>query len=308
MARDQATRGAGGAAVMGTGIVSIGLALVGQTILSEVLLGIAAALWIGLLAGVVWSGLRRRQWLLEAIRLPGTLTAVAGTAVVGNRLALLGEGWAGYVLLLVGFCLWLALVPAVLRHWRTPTVGVSFLIVVATESLAVLAARLALEDRLGWVAASALALALLGLVAYAFALARVDLRQLLVGRGDHWIFGGALAIATLAAARTSAAFDASSELTSTQSAFHDATLVLWVAAVAWLPALLAGELIARRPAFDLRRWSTVFPLGMYAVCSIVAGGVTGIGGLRDFGRITIWVAFAVWTIICAGSVRRLVRR
>jgi tellurite resistance protein TehA-like permease len=221
---------------------------------------------------------------------------------------LLGEDWAGYLLLLIGLCLWLALVPVVLRHWRTPTVGVSFLLVVATESLAVLAARVAIHDRLAWVAASALALVLLGLAAYLFVLARVDLGQLLVGRGDHWIFGGALAIATLAAARTSAAFRASSELTVTQSAFHDATLALWVAAAAWLPALLAGELIARRVDFDIRRWSTVFPLGMYSVCSIVGGNVTGIGGLTDFGRIAIWVAFAVWVVVCAGSVRRLVGR
>jgi tellurite resistance protein TehA-like permease len=302
-----AIRGGDGAAVMGTGIVSVGLALDAQQTLSKVLFGIAVAIWFGVVVGLVRSWIwERRRWLADARR-PAALTAVAGTAVVGDRLTLLGEDWAGYVMLVVALCLWLALLPRVLRHWATPTVGVSFLVVVATEALAILAALLAIHDRLAWLTVAALAPLALGLAAYVFVLARVDPRQLIVGRGDHWIFGGALAIATLAAARTSAAL-AASRLHAGVSAFHAATLALWVVAVAWLPALVGGELIAPRLGFDTRRWSTVFPLGMYAVCSMAAGSVTGIGDLRDFGRVVIWIALGVWAIVFAGSVRRLVEQ
>jgi hypothetical protein len=55
--------------------------------------------------------------------------------------------------------------------------------------------------------------------------------------------------------------------------------VVWVAALAWLPALLAGELASPRLRYDERRWSTVFPLGMYAVCSFVVARVDGSGGI-----------------------------
>jgi tellurite resistance protein TehA-like permease len=296
--------GTGGAAVMGTGIVSIGLALDREQTLSKLVLGIAVALWLGLLVVLARSALwERRRWRSEALT-PGVLTAVAGTAVVGDRLTLLGESWAGYVLLLLALCFWLALLPQVLRHWTTPTVGVSFMLAVATESLAVLAALLAIEDRLAWLAASALGLLVLGLVAYLLVLARIDLRQLLVGSGDHWIFGGALAIATLASARTTAALTAASEFPGLRHELHDATLALWAAAALWLPALLAGEVIAPRIGYDTRRWSTVFPLGMYAVSSIAAGTISGVGGLSSFGRVWIWVAFTVWAIVFAGTLRR----
>ena len=112
-----------------------------------------------------------------------------------------------------------------------------------------------------------------------------------VGRGDHWIFGGALAIATLACADTTAALTATSTLTGLEPALEDATLALWAAAALWRPVLLVGEVIAPRLGYDTRRWSTVFPFGMYAVCSLATGGLTGIGGSQhlrtrvDLGRL-----------------------
>jgi tellurite resistance protein TehA-like permease len=295
---------AGGAAVMGTGIVSVGFAVDEQPTLSRILLVIAVLLWLGLLGLLARRALcQRRSWLEEA-RTPGVLAAVAGTAVLGDRLTLLGERWAGYLLLAVAFCLWLALLPRVLRHWTTPTVGVSFMLTVAIESLAVLAALLAIDGQVAWLAVSALLLLVLGLGAYPFVLTRLDLWQLRVGRGDQWIFGGALAIATLACARTTAALTATATLTDLRPALDDATLALWAAAALWLPALLAAELIAPRIGYDTRRWSTVFPLGMYAVCSIAAGSISGIGGISSYGRVWIWVAFAVWVLVFAATLSR----
>jgi hypothetical protein len=289
---------------MGTGIVSIGLALDHQQTLSQILFGIAVALWLILFASFTGRCLwQRPRWRQEA-RAPEALTTVAGTAVVGDRLTLLGEDWAGYLLLLVALTLWLLLLPRILRHWSTPTTGAAFMLTVATESLAVLAALLATEGRVAWLAAAALAPLVLGLGAYLFVVAQVDLRQLLLGRGDHWIFGGALAIATLACARSTAALSATATLVDIHPALREATLALWAAAALWLPALLLGELVAPRIAYDTCRWSTVFPVGMYAVCSIAAGSVTGTGGLTSFGRTWIWVSLALWTIVFIAMLRR----
>jgi hypothetical protein len=83
----------------------------------------------------------------------------------------------------------------------TPTIGVSFVLSVSTESLAVLSAGVAAAEAARWLLVAALAPFVLGLAFYAFVIARFDFRQLAVGRGDHWITGGALAISTLAAAR-----------------------------------------------------------------------------------------------------------
>ncbi|HET8607887.1 MAG TPA: hypothetical protein VFL66_12780 [Gaiellaceae bacterium] len=294
---------AGGAAVMGTGIVSVGLSLDGDAPLSWALLAVDAALWLGLCAVFARRALRQRRRWLEDARSPAALTAVAGTAVLGARIALTGVGWAAYLLLALAAALWAWLLRPVLGGWRTPTVGVSFVLTVATESLAVLAALLSLERGVAWLDVASLVPLGLGLAAYVFVLLRFDLRQLLVGRGDQWVAGGALAIATLACARVAAAA-ATGPLRGARGVLEDASLALWAAAAAWLPALLAAELVRPRPGYDTRRWSTVFPFGMYAVCSFAVGDVTGIGGLTDFARVWIWVAFAVWAVVFAAMLRR----
>ncbi len=293
-----------GAAVMGTGILSIGLHLDHRPVLSDVLLGIAVAMWLGVLAAFIRRALlQRRRWREEAAT-PGALTLIAGTAVVGDRLVPFGESWAAYALLVVAVAFWVVLVPQVLRRWRTPTIGASFMLTVATESLAGLAAVLALEHRVAWLAWCALAALVVGLAAYVFVLVRADLRQLLVGRGDHWIFGGALAIAALASARSTAALSSAATFAALRPALREITVALWAAAAAWLPVLLAAELRAPRIGYDLSRWSTVFPLGMYAVCSIATSSIGGIGGIGTFGRVWIWIALGIWTLVFIGTIRR----
>jgi hypothetical protein len=255
---------ASGAVVMGTGIVSIDLANGGHETLSRVLLAVAATVWVGL--GLLLCGrvlFDRRRARREA-SLPASLTGVAGTAVLGSRVTALGWEAVGVVLLVLALCLWLALVPHVLRAWTVPTVGVSFVLAVSTESLAMLAASIARREHSAWLAIAALAALALGLVAYVFVVARFDLRQLLVGHGDHWVAGGALAIATLACGETAEAARAVGTLTGLAGGLDVAALVLWIAAIAWLPVLLACELLAPRLGYDARRWPTVFPVGMYA--------------------------------------------
>ena len=274
---------AGGAVVMGTGIVSIALSLDGRETLSRLLFVVAVATLAAVAVSVAALTLHDRVTLRELVAMPGALTWVAATDVVGARLVLFGWLREADALLVLACLLWLVLVPFVLAHWRTPTVGLSFLLVVATESLAVLAARLGLVHE-------ALVPLVLGLVFYVLVAVRFDRRQLLVGSGDHWIAGGALAIAALACARCN---------------LHTLTLVVWAAAAAWLPVLLATELWGRGRRFDELRWSTVFPLGMYAVCSFAAARVVHAPALATFAEGWVWVAAAAWAIVAAWTVGRV---
>jgi hypothetical protein len=263
---------------MGTGIVSVALSLDGRESLSRLLFVLAAAGLIAVAIGLVGVAISDRVTLREHACVPGALTWVAAADVVGARLTLFGWRHEAEALLVVAVALWLVLVPCVLAHWRTPTVGLSFLLVVATESIAVLAARVGLVHE-------ALVPLALGLAFYAFVVARFDLRQVLEGDGDHWVAGGALAIAALACARCG---------------LQTLAIAVWAAAAAWLPVLLVAEILRPRLRFDARRWSTVFPMGMYAVCSFAAGGA-----LTDFARAWVWIALAVWALAAAGTVRRL---
>jgi tellurite resistance protein TehA-like permease len=295
---------ASGAVVMGTGIVSVALSLDHFETLSRILLVIAAVAGIAL--GVLLAGRVRRQRprLRREARSPAALTGVAGTAVLGARLAMLGWTWAGIALLVIASAFWLALIGPVLVHWATPTVGVSQMLSVATESLAVLCVALAAGERDDWLFYVALAPFLLGLAFYAFVISRFDLRQILIGRGDHWIVGGALAISALAAGKITLGAHDLHQLSGLGGAPKTISVVLWALTLAWLPVLLGTEFLRPRLTYEVRRWSTVFPAGMYAACSFVVGAAAKIPAIADFAHVWVWVSFGVWLVVFVGMLRR----
>jgi hypothetical protein len=287
---------------MGTGIVSTGLASDKQHALSLALLMVAAAAW-GALA-LVFAG-RVARWGIRGARSPAALTAVAATAVLGARAT--GVGWSGVAiaLLVIATGLWLGLLGPVLRNWARKATGVSFMVSVSTQSLSVVAAQLAVRDRAPWLLYASLALFALGLALYLFVLASFEFRQLFEGKGDQWVSGGALAISTLAAARI--AIGAHLEHWGSAPALQTVSVVLWACSAAWLPALVLAELIGPRLRYDVRRWATVFPLGMYAACSFDAGRAAAVSGLIDFARVWVWIAFAAWCVVFTAMVWRGVR-
>ncbi len=295
---------ASGAVVMGTGIVSIGLSLDGHETISRALLVLDAVIWMALAALLPARAARDRARCLNDVRTPAALTSVAGTAVLGTRLVLVGWNWAGAALLVTALVLWVALLGPVLSSWVTPTVGVSLLLTVSTESLAVLSAALAPHERARWLLDLGLALLLLGLGFYAFVISRFDIHQLTVGRGDHWITGGALAISTLAAGRITLAAKSLHTLSGITETLKVVSLALWALTIAWLPVLLAAEMLRPRLRYDVRRWSTVFPVGMYAACSFIVGSAGRTPAITDFARVWVWAGVAVWLVAFLAMLRR----
>jgi tellurite resistance protein TehA-like permease len=298
---------ASGAVVMGTGIVSVALSLDGRETLSRILLVICAVAWVilGLLLAARVS--RERERVHQEARSPAALTGVAGTEVLGTRLTLLGWTWAAVALLVIGFALWVVLLWPVLANWVVPTIGVSLVLTVSTESLAVLSAALAAPEHAPWLAVAALAPFILGLAFYVFVIARFDFRQIVVGHGDHWITGGALAISTLAIARITLAADTLHTLSGAVGTLEDLTIVLWGLSIAWLPVLVIAEIVRPRPGYDVRRWATVFPVGMYAACSGLGGSAAHAVVMTDFARVWVWVALAVWVVVFVAMLGRGMR-
>ena len=294
---------ASGAVVMGTGIVSVALSLDGHETLSRILLVVAGAIWVTLGVLLPARAMRDRARFRRDARTPAAFTAVAGTAVLGTRLTLLGWTWAGVVLLIVALALWMALLEPVLGHWSTPTVGASFVLTVGTESLALLAASLALEEHADWLLGASLVPFVLGLGFYVFVASHFDVGQLATGHGDHWVTGGALAISTVAAGRITLAAERLDGLDSAVGVLRGVSGGLWVLTLLWLPVLLVAEARWPRAGYDVRRWSTVFPVGMYAACSFVVGAVASAPAITRFARVWVWVALAVWAVVACGLVR-----
>lgn len=289
---------------MGTGIVSIALLLDHHNSLSDILLVLDAAVWLALVGLLPARALADRARFKADIRHPAALTSIAGSAVLGTRLTLAGWNWAGGVLLLVAVAIWLGLVPQVLGHWQLPTIGASFILTVATESLALVAAALAFSEHAAWLLYAALVPFCLGLGFYVFVLSRFQFRQLTVGIGDHWVTGGALAISTVAAGRIALAAHRTGAVAGALGALKTVALVLWCLTMLWLPALVAAEVLHPRLRYNVRRWSTVFPVGMYAACSFVVGSLTGTRGITDFARVWVWLALAVWLAVFAAMLSR----
>ncbi|MDT9686852.1 tellurite resistance/C4-dicarboxylate transporter family protein [Streptomyces sp. P9(2023)] len=290
---------AAGSAVLATGILSVGFHLTGAETVSRVLLGLAGALW-ALLACEFATRLlcSRRRWVAEADT-PPALTAVAATTVLGARVVLLGWTDPAAVLLALGAVLWAVLLAAVLTHLRRRMPGGVFLICVATQGLVVLAAALA-PSAGDWLARTGAAFFVLGLLLYPVALFRFDLRQVTRGAGDQWIAGGALAISALAGSKLLATGVWAGSAGHT--ALRTTTLIVLAADLGWYAVLLGAELLRPRPGYDVRRWATVFPMGMTAVACLSTSTAAAVGWLDGLGRVLLWVAAAACLVTLVGTV------
>ncbi|MFE3522616.1 tellurite resistance/C4-dicarboxylate transporter family protein [Streptomyces sp. NPDC059161] len=288
---------AAGAAVMATAIISMGLHLNGAEVLSWTLLAMAAVLWCLLACDFVRRLLwERDRWSHEADT-PPALTAVAATTVLGTRFSALGRHAVACALLAAAAAIRPGLLIAVVRHWRRRMPGVAFLVCVATQGLAVLAATLSLAGEGDWLARAALVALVVGLILYVQALGHFDFRQLRAGAGDQWISGGALAISALAASGlalspvwTGAA----------HTALGTTALVLLGLSLTWCAVLLVAETRWPRPGYDIRRWSTVFPVGMTAVAALSTAAATEIDWLHTLGQVLLWIAVVMWLLTLIG--------
>ncbi|MEV7725301.1 tellurite resistance/C4-dicarboxylate transporter family protein [Streptomyces sp. NPDC087917] len=286
---------AAGGAVMAAGILSVGLALIGRTALSLAALAVTGALWLLLAADFALRLLGDRGRFRAEADTPAALTAVAATTILGTRLAQLGRPAPAAALLVLAAALWPGLLWSVVRHWHRRMPGAAFLVCVATQGLAILAAVLAVAYRLDWLDRAALACFCVGTPLYLVALSRFDLREVTGGAGDHWVAGGALSITALAGAKLTAA---PLWTGATHATLRVTTLIALGLSLVWYAVLLVAEVRNPRTHYDVRRWSTVFPLGMTATACLSAAPATGIAWLRPLGEALLWIAVAACALTC----------
>jgi hypothetical protein len=296
-----------GPLVMATGIVAVALDLAGFGLASRILLAITAAAWLSAAVALASRLAGGRPGTILRPRSPGALAAVAATCVLGDGLRLVGWTAPALALWWLAAALLCALLPpvAMQRPWGD---GHSFLLAVATQSTAALAAALAAERDAGWMVVAALGLFAAGLLLYIAALARFPPSQLRIGGSETWVAGGALAICALACAELAAAIEATGVLDGARDGLSDLDLGLWIAAVAWLPVLAGAELRWPRPGYRPSRWATVFPVGMSAAGSFATGAATGLAGITRFARVWVWIAVAVWCLAATGLARSALGR
>lgn len=285
---------------MATGIVSIGLRQVGADVLSVIALVLAALAWLALAEDFSRRLVREwRRWVGEA-HTPPALTGVAATTVLGVRISQLGWQPVAVVLLVIAVVLWPLLLWSVLRHLRGHMPGAVFLICVATQGLVALGAVLAVALPAGWLLWPALVLFVFGLVLYVDALFHFDIKAVRDGQGDHWVAGGALAISALAGAKLAEAKEWVGPLHTT---LRGTAFVLLVLAWAWYAVLAAAEVRWPRFRYNVRRWATIFPMGMTGAATNEVGKATGWSWLSGVGHPLVWIAAVAWVLVFSGLAK-----
>jgi tellurite resistance protein TehA-like permease len=285
---------------MATGIISVGLNLTGHSVLSGIMLVLAAALWLVLAADFANRLVRERdRWQSEA-GTPPALTAVAATTVLGTRISMFGWQTLAEALLALAALVWPVLLINVVRRWKPRMPGGVFLGCVATQGLVVLAATLAPAVGAHWLAYTGNVLFWGGLVLYCLALLHFDLREVASGAGDQWVAGGALAISALAASNLVATGLWNEDDT---GALRTMSFLLLALDMAWYVVLALAEVRWPRPRYDVRRWSTVFPLGMAAAAVLSVGAAADVHWLRGPGQVLVWIAVAAWLVTLIGTFR-----
>jgi tellurite resistance protein TehA-like permease len=91
------------------------------------------------------------------------------------------------------------------------------------------------------------------------------------------------------------------------------TVVTWVAASLWIPALVYFGLqrINQRPGlvrFAGVWWAFVFPLGMYSAATAATATELGQRSLDTVSLVFFWIAVAAWLIVVAAGLLRLTGR
>ena len=316
------------AGVMATGIVSIGAQLKGYPLLATLLFWVAVAFYLTLVVLTGWRFVSYRTHLSADFHDParafGFFTFIAATNVLGAALVGAGRITLAAVLLTVSVLVWLVLgyvIPwtSVIGSERRPMLdtanGTWFIWVVASQSIAVVAASLeplidGQRDQLAILAVFAWSV---GVVLYAATAVFVALRVMLYPlKPEHldppyWVAMGAVAITVVAGARIVEMEDAPM-IDVTRDLVAGMSVVFWAFATWLIPVLVAAgvwrHFLRGIPlVYQPTLWSMVFPLGMYAVAGIYLGRADRLPVVQLIGESWFWVALLAWVLVAMGMAR-----
>jgi len=322
--------------VMATGIVSLAadrLAIPSiATVLFRLNIVIYTVLWILTVLRMVRYPRRFFGDMVDHLRGPGFFTIVAGTSILGSQFVLLAADYrVGTVLWGLALVLWIAITYAIFAGFtikaRKPPLeqginGAWLLAVVATQSIAVLAALLAgSSDQPFKLSMNFLALSmwLWGGMLYIWVMSLIFYRYMFFPlrpeelSAPYWINMGAMAISTLAGSLLVVNVSDAPFLLSLLPFIKGFTVFFWATGTWWIPMLVIlavwRYVYERFPLkYDPLYWGAVFPFGMYAASTQEMLEAMGFPFLRMLPMIFLYIAFAAWGATFMGFVRDLYRR
>jgi tellurite resistance protein TehA-like permease len=316
------------ALVMATGIVAVAAQQQGAELIADVLFVVAAVGFVVLLVLYALRLALHTRRFVDDLTHHATafafLTAVAGANVLGSAAGVIHGWWTlSWILWGFGLVAWVALVyPAlsgvILREPKADLGhginGTWFLLVVGTQSIAVLGAlllkRSGPHQLLELVCLCAFTL---GIVLYLIVMTLVFLRWtfLAVDPADmqppSWIAMGAVAITCLAGSNLLGTTATAPTLAGVAPFLEGMVVLAWATATFWIPLMLVigvwRHVVHRVPlVYHPSLWAMVFPLGMYSACTDRMAAVTGFSDVAVVATGAFGVALAAWAVTFVGLV------
>lgn len=313
------------ALVMATGIVSLALFLFGFPYAADVLLGITIFTYILL---CVLYGLRIifyteyfKNDFIDHSKSPGFLTFVAATNVLGVQVLVMLQNFsAASWLLLIGIISWGILIYSffilvIIKKEKLPfenaMSGIWLLIVVATQSVSVLATQVSAHFPLSaeltlfisllfFLCGSMFYILLITLILYRLVFFTVNAGQF---APPYWINMGAVAITTLAGSLLILHKSSWVFLDSLLVFLEGFTLLFWAVGTWWIPLVFflgvwkhAGNKIPF--TYHPQYWGMVFPLGMYSVCTFrLSQAIHSIEFIKPMATVFLYISVIMWFFI-----------
>ncbi|MGN6200518.1 tellurite resistance/C4-dicarboxylate transporter family protein [Humibacter sp.] len=324
------------AAVMATGIVSVGAELLGFILIARILLVCTIIAFIVLGTAYVARAIRFPRRFTQSLVSPNTavtyFTLVAGTNVLGVALLPLGVWVVSLLLGLVAFAIWLVLTYglfcSIVLAGNRPRLreinGIWLVWVVGTQSVAVLATALApsVPQRSAQQVLEVTGLLFwgVGVVLYLVLVIIIFLRLLTIETTPaemgpaYWILMGATAISVRAAAGILAVTSTlpMPPLDEMRPFIIGFSVVLWAFGSWFIPMLVLFGLwryfVHGYPwSYEPKIWSVVFPLGMYTVASLTLGRAIDFEFMIQLATVWVWIGVGAWCLVVVLMVLALVK-
>ena len=339
------------AAVMATGIISIAFKGLGYNFIAMPLLAINLVLYPVLLCLLLARVLLYPTALLNDLKHPkkgfALLTFVAGTNTFGMQLFSVNFVGLTKILWFMGLVCWIILIYFILINliaFKSEPIekvvdGATLLIIVSTQSIALLGSTLASTFGLNfeiilfltwtfWASGFILYLVIITLVIYRLIFKTLEPKD---WTGPYWICMGAAAITTLAGATIVSKLNLSTDWKDLIIFTKGITLMTWSIGTWWIPILLFMDIwkfthidisgkapmwikvfpwirlgLGRKlNIYEIPSWGRVFPLGMYTVCTIALMKIMPLSFLWPIIKYWGWFAFTIWMLTFIGAMRSI---
>ncbi|MBZ0178458.1 MAG: tellurite resistance/C4-dicarboxylate transporter family protein [Melioribacteraceae bacterium] len=316
---------------MSTGIISISCQILELELLAIILFWSNIWFYLSLcfftILRIIFNTRDFFQDLIDHQKGPAFFTMVAGSCILGSQMLIIFNDYStAFILWGIGLVLWIILNYTIftgftLKENKPPLdkgiSGAWLLAVVATQSIAVLSALIAVHleqpHKLQmnflalcmWLWGGMLYIWMISLIFYRYTFFRFSPGDL---SPPYWINMGAMAISTLAGSLLIVSVDHAPFLVSLQPFLKGFTIFYWVTGTWWIPMLIILAIwrhgYKRFPLkYDPLYWGAVFPLGMYTAGTYRMAEAMDMSFLNQIPEYFIYIALAAWGLAFIGFLR-----